>query len=186
MEIHIKNMVCDRCLLAVHTVLRDLGIEAIEVRLGQVRLVHALSENKHEALKVALEKLGFALLEDKKSQLMEQIKAVIIDLVQKQNGGLQTNLSNYLSQKLHQDYNYISNMFSEAEGTTIEKYFIVQKIEKVKELLEYGELSLGEIAFQMQYSSVAYLSNQFKKTTGMTTTTFKKLSHAKRTALDQL
>lgn len=117
---------------------------------------------------------------------MEQIKAVIIDLVQKQNGGLQTNLSNYLSQKLHQDYNYISNMFSEAEGTTIEKYFIVQKIEKVKELLEYGELSLGEIAFQMQYSSVAYLSNQFKKTTGMTTTVFKKQSHAKRTALDQL
>ena len=179
-------MVCDRCLLAVRTVLRDLELKPVDVRLGQVTLGHTLSESKQEALKDALEKLGFALLYDKKSQLMEQIKAVIIDLVQKQNGDLQTNLSTYLSQKLHQDYNYISNLFSEAEGTTIEKYFIVQKIEKVKELLEYGELSLGEIAFQMQYSSVAYLSNQFKKTTGMTTTTFKKQSHAKRTALDQL
>lgn len=186
MTLYIKNMVCDRCILVVKNVVQEQGLLAREVSLGEVVLEQKLNEMQYHTLKTALEDLGFELLEDKKSKLMEHIKAAIIDLVQKHNGALQTNLSAYLSKHLEQDYNYMSNLFSESEGITIEKYFIVQKIEKVKELLMYGELSLGDIAFQLQYSSVAYLSNQFKKVTGMTTTTFKQQSFVKRTALDQL
>ena len=161
-------------------------LTAVDIRLGEIILESNLSEKQYLLLNAELEDLGFEILGDKKSQLMEQIKASIIDLVHKQSKGLKTNLSTYLSNKLQQDYNYISNLFSEAEGTTIEKYFIHQKIEKVKELLAYGEMSLSEIALEMEYSSVAYLSNQFKKVTGMTTTAFKNQTTTKRTGLDQL
>lgn len=186
MKLYIKNMVCNRCIFAVENVLKQQNLTASTIILGEVVLEKQLSESEYNLLNIALEDLGFEILEDKKSQLMEHIKAIIIDLIQNHNGVLQTNFSTYLSQVLKQDYNYMSNLFSESEGITIEKYFIIQKIEKVKELLAYDELSLSEIAYQMDYSSVAYLSNQFKKVTGMTTTVFKNKSTTKRTALDQL
>ena len=134
----------------------------------------------------ALVLLGFELIDDKKSRIIEKIKNIIIELVHHQNNDAKTNLSDVLSSQLHHDYNYLSNLFSEIEGTTIEKYFIAQKIEKVKELLVYDELSLSEIAFRLNYSSVAYLSNQFKKVTGLTPSYYKQIRDDKRKPLDKV
>src|SRR5690606_28337477 len=134
----------------------------------------------------ALILLGFEVIDDRKSLIIEKIKNIIIDLVHHQDNDTKSNLSDVLSSKLHHDYNYLSNLFSEIEGTTIEKYFIAQKIEKVKELLVYDELSLSEIAFRLNYSSVAYLSNQFKKVTGLTPSHFKQIREDKRKSLDEV
>jgi YesN/AraC family two-component response regulator len=130
--------------------------------------------------------LGFQVIDDKKSRMIEKIKNVIIDLVHHQDNDAKTNLSDVLSDALHHDYNYLSNLFSDIEGTTIEKYFIAQKVEKIKELLVYDELSLSEIADRMNYSSVAYLSNQFKKVTGLTPSHFKQIREDKRKPLDKV
>ncbi|KKX47548.1 AraC family transcriptional reguator [Sphingobacterium sp. IITKGP-BTPF85] len=134
----------------------------------------------------ALDPLGFEVIDDKKCRIIERIKNIIIELVHNRDSDIKTNLSDVLSNKLHHDYNYLSNLFSEVEGTTIEKYFIAQKIEKVKELLVYDELSLSEIAFRLNYSSVAYLSNQFKKVTGLTPSHFKQIKEDKRKPLDEV
>ena len=134
----------------------------------------------------ALILLGFEVIDDRKSLIIEKIKNIIIDLVHHQDNDTKSNLSDVLSCKLHHDYNYLSNLFSEIEGTTIEKYFIAQKIEKVKELLVYNELSLSEIALRLNYSSVAYLSNQFKKVTGLTPSYFKQIREDKRKPLDKV
>ena len=182
----IKNMVCNRCIMAVKSELDKLGIEPIDVQLGEVTLEKELTTQEKEKFSKALVSLGHELIEDKKSRLIEQIKNTIIDLVHHQDNETKTNLSDVLSEKLHHDYNYLSNLFSEVEGTTIEKYFIAQKIEKVKELLVYDELSLSEIAFRLNYSSVAYLSNQFKKVTGLTPSHFKQIKADKRKPLDSL
>ena len=179
-------MVCSRCKMVVKSELEKLGLQLLAVDLGEVETAAPITAQQKSKIAEYLKGFGFELIDDKKSRLIEKIKTLIIELVHQQNAQLNTNLSDYLSKNLAQDYSSISNLFSEVEDTTIEKFFINQKIEKVKELLLYDELTLSEIAFQMNYSSVAYLSNQFKKTTGMTTTTFKKQSHAKRTALDQL
>ena len=130
--------------------------------------------------------MGFQVIDDKKSRMIEKIKNVIIDLVHHQDNDAKTNLSDVLSDALHHDYNYLSNLFSDIEGTTIEKYFIAQKVEKIKELLVYDELSLSEIADRMNYSSVAYLSNQFKKVTGLTPSHFKQIREDKRKPLDKV
>jgi len=156
------------------------------MELGEVILEKELGIEQKANLEKTLVELGFELIDDKKNRLIENIKKIIIELVQKQNSDLKTNLSDYLSNKLHHDYNYISNLFSEVEGTTIEKYFIAQKIEKVKELLVYDELSLSEIAYKLNYSSVAHLSNQFKKVTGLTPTYFKNIKEIKRKPLDEV
>lgn len=140
----------------------------------------------HGNLEEALIPLGFQVIDDKRSRIIEKIKNVIIDVVHQRDNHTKSNLSDVLSSELHHDYNYLSNLFSEVEGTTIEKYFIVQKIERVKELLVYGELSLSEIAFQLNYSSVAYLSNQFKKVTGLTPSHFRQIKEDKRKALDKV
>src|SRR5699024_3834286 len=182
----IKNMVCNRCVLSVQNELDKLGIEEAQVRLGEIRIEQELSESEKQQLKEALLPLGFEIIDDKKSRIIEQIKNVIIDLVHHQDNDIKTNLSHVLSSKLNHDYNYLSNLFSEVEGTTIEKYHIAQKIEKVKELLVYDELSLSEIAFQLNYSSVAYLSNQFKKVTGLSPSHFKKIRVNKRKPLDEV
>ena len=182
----IKNMVCNRCVLSVQNELDKLGIEEAQVRLGEIRIEQELSESEKQQLKEALLPLGFEIIDDKKSRIIEQIKNVIIDLVHHQDNDIKTNLSDVLSSKLNHDYNYLSNLFSEVEGTTIEKYHIAQKIEKVKELLVYDELSLSEIAFQLNYSSVAYLSNQFKKVTGLSPSHFKKIRVNKRKPLDEV
>uniref|UniRef100_UPI00404956F8 AraC family transcriptional regulator n=1 Tax=Flavobacterium sp. TaxID=239 RepID=UPI00404956F8 len=182
----IKNMVCNRCVMAVRNELNNSGIEPIDVQLGEVTLEKDLTAQEKEEFSKALVSLGFEMIDDKKSRLIEQIKTIIIDLVHHQDNGTKTNLSDVLSSKLFHDYNYLSNLFSEVEGTTIEKYFIAQKIEKVKELLVYDELSLSEIAFRLNYSSVAYLSNQFKKVTGLSPSHFKNIREDRRKPLDEV
>lgn len=179
-------MVCDRCIMVVQNELNKLGLETKNVKLGEVILTNELENSKKQALEKVLTTLGFELIDDKKSRLIEKIKTVIIDLIHHQNGEIKNNLSDILGNELHHDYNYLSNLFSEVEGTTIEKYFIAQKIERVKELLVYDELSLSEIAFQLSYSSVAYLSNQFKKVTGLTPSHFKQIKEDKRKPLDKV
>lgn len=182
----IKNMVCNRFIMVVQNELDKLGLDVKNIKLGEVTLDKEPTTDEKNKLDKALILLGFELIDDKKSRVIEKIKNVIIDLVHHQDNNTKTNLSDVLSSQLHHDYNYLSNLFSEVEGTTIEKYFIAQKIEKVKELLVYDELSLSEIAFRLNYSSVAYLSNQFKKVTGLTTSYFKQIREDKRKPLDKV
>ena len=184
--IFIKNMVCDRCIMVVQNELEKLGLDAKNIKLGEVILSKEITSLEKENLSKTLEPLGFEVIDDKKGRIIEKIKNIIIDLVHHQDSDVKTNLSDVLSDKLHHDYNYLSNLFSEVEGTTIEKYFITQKVEKVKELLVYDELSLSEIANRLNYSSVAYLSNQFKKVTGLTPSHFKQIKEDKRKPLDKV
>ena len=184
--IFIKNMVCDRCIMVVQNELEKLGLDAKNIKLGEVILSKEITSLEKENLSKTLEPLGFEVIDDKKGRIIEKIKNIIIDLVHHQDSDVKTNLSDVLSDKLHHDYNYLSNMFSEVEGTTIEKYFIAQKVEKVKEVLVYDELSLSEIANRLNYSSVAYLSNQFKKVTGLTPSHFKQIKEDKRKPLDKV
>lgn len=179
-------MVCNRCILVVQNELDKLGIEATNIKLGEITLKKDLTTKEREELENVLDPLGFQVIYDKKSRMIEKIKNVIIDLVHHQDNDAKTNLSDVLSDALHHDYNYLSNLFSDIEGTTIEKYFIAQKVEKIKELLVYDELSLSEIADRMNYSSVAYLSNQFKKVTGLTPSHFKQIREDKRKPLDKV
>ncbi len=182
----IKNMVCNRCIMVVQNEMDKKGIVVKNIKLGELTLEKELSGEEKKVLDKALTQLGFEIIDDKKSRIIEQIKNVIIDQVHYHDDDAKTNLSDVLISKLHHDYNYLSNLFSEVEGTTIEKYFIAQKIEKVKELLVYDELSLSEIAFRLNYSSVAYLSNQFKKVTGLTPSYFKQIKVDKRKPLDEV
>lgn len=185
-KIFIKNMVCNRCIMAVQNELDKLGIKSKDIQLGEVILDTKPDKNQLIKISEALTPLGFEVIDDKKSRIIERIKNTIIELVHHQNNNTNNNLSEVLSSKLHLDYSYLSGLFSEIEGTTIEKYFIAQKIEKVKELLVYDELSLSEIADRLNYSSVAYLSNQFKKVTGLTPGHFKKIGKDKRKPLDKI
>lgn len=179
-------MVCSRCKMVVKSEFEKLGLQTISVELGEVELQNEITESQKEVLLQNLHSLGFDLLDDKKSKTIEKIKTLIIDLVHHKNNELKTNLSDYLSENLSQDYNTLSNLFSEVENTTIEKYYISQKIEKVKELLIYNELSLSEIADMLNYSNVAHLSNQFKKITGLTPTSFKQLKDKNRIQIENL
>lgn len=186
MKLYIKNMVCNRCIMIVKSELEKFGHQPLIVTLGEVLLAEEITGSEKEILNQHLKTFGFEIIDDRKSRLIGQIKSSIIEIVHQQNSELKSNLSDYLSSKLHHDYSHLSNLFSEVEGTTIEKYFIAQKIERVKELLVYDELSLSEIADQMNYSSVAYLSNQFKKVTGLTPTFFKNIKTEKRKPLDEV
>ncbi len=186
MTLFIKNMVCNRCILVIQNELDKLGVAVKSIKLGEVTLEKELTSKERVLLNETFLNLGFEIIDDKKSRITSQIKNLIINLVHHQNSETKINLSELLSNELHHDYNYLSNLFSEVEGTTIEKYFIAQKIEKVKELLVYNELSLSEIAFRLNYSSVAYLSNQFKKVTGLTPSHFKKIRTHKRKSLDEV
>jgi AraC-like DNA-binding protein len=186
MKLYIKNMVCGRCKMVVKAEFEKLGIQTISVELGEVELQNTITEDQKKELLNHLHTLGFDLIDDKKSKTIEKIKTLIIDLVHHKNNELKTNLSDYLAQNINQDYNSLSNLFSEVENTTIEKYFISQKIEKVKELIIYNELSLSEIADILNYSNVAHLSNQFKKVTGFTPTYFKQLKNKKRIQIENL
>lgn len=186
MKLHIKNMVCNRCIMVVQTELEKMGYQPVQIILGEVTLNRQLTDEEKHQVDVTLQNYGFALIDDKKSQLIEKIKNLIIELVHQQNSLLKINMSDWLSSRLNHDYTYMTNLFTEVEGTTIEKYYIAQKIEKVKELLVYDELTLSEIAFQLNYSSVAHLSSQFKKVTGLTPSYFKKIGENKRKPLDQV
>lgn len=179
-------MVCGRCEMAVKKVLKEMKITALSIKLGEVEIAIDLDANQKQLLSKNLNSLGFELLDDKISKTIERIKNRIVNLVYYQNEQLKINLSTYIADDLKQDYSALSNLFSETEGITIEHYFIAQKIERVKELLIYNELSLSEIAFELNYSSVAHLSNQFKKTTGITPTQFKQLKDKKRKQIDEL
>lgn len=180
-------MVCDRCKMVVEGILQKNNLSPVTIALGEVALKEeVLTEPQKKQVAEDLAALGFVLIDDKKSQLIAQVKNLIVQVVHYENGELKTNLSDFLSEKLHHDYNYISNLFSEAENSTIEKYFIFQKIERVKELMHYNELSLSEIAHKLHYSSVAHLSNQFKKITGLTPSSYKKIQGNMRRSLDEI
>lgn len=186
MKLYIKNMVCSRCKMVVKSELEKLGLHLFSVDLGEVEIVETISDIQKKEIAEHLKLFGFELIDDKKSRTIDKIKTLIIDLVHHKNNDINTNLSHYLSSQLLQDYNTLSNLFSEVENTTIEKYFIHQKIEKVKELLIYDEMNLSEIAFMLNYSSVAHLSNQFKKVTGFSPTYFKQLKDKKRRQIEDL
>ena len=172
--------------MVVKSELDKLGLQTIAVELGEVELQDDITDSQKEILLKNLQALGFDFIDDKKSKTIEKIKNLIVDLVHHKNNELKVNLSDYLVENLNQDYSTLSNLFSEIENTTIEKYFISQKIEKVKELLIYNELSLSEIADMLNYSNVAHLSNQFKKITGFTPTYFKQLKDKKRIQIENL
>lgn len=186
MKLYIKNMVCIRCQMVVKAELEKLGLGYVYVKLGEADIIGNIQPQQLEQLKTGLKKAGLILMEDRKSILVEKIKAVIIELVHYSEDQIKVNLSDYLSEKLNYDYTYLSNLFSEVKGTTIEKFYLTHKIEKVKELIVYDELNLSEIAYKMHYSSVAHLSNQFKKYTGLTPSHFKMLRNKRRETLEDV
>ncbi len=184
-KIHIKNMVCNRCIEAVEEELKKLDLSPIAMELGEVVLEQEVSGEKKEVLKAGLQKRGFELLEDKNSQIIEQIKNIIISNVHHRSEPMKVNYSTLLEEEIGRDYTYLSSLFSSVEGVTIERFVIMQKLEKVKELLIYDELNLSQISYQLGYSSVQHLSNQFKKATGMSPSDFKQNQQNARKPLDQ-
>jgi AraC family transcriptional regulator len=186
-KLHIKNMVCQRCIKVVREVFMELAIPVASVELGEVMVKAAENKIPIQRLRDVLESEGFELLDDKRSRLIDQIKQVIIQQVHR-NAGEENhkNLSEILEAHLYLEYSYLSHLFSQTEGITIEKYTILQRIEKAKELLVYDELTLSEIAWQLQYSSVQHLSSQFKKVTGLTPGGFKKLNQPRRKPIDKI
>ncbi len=185
MKLYIKNMVCARCMAAVKTELEKSNLKPLQVSLGEVELEKPATAAQLKRLSAGLQSLGFELLDNKKQQQIEQIKTLLIRQVQRAEGEEHFSLSAYLGKALHREYSALSRLFSEVEGITIEQFYILQKIEKAKEFLVYDELTLSEIAWKLGYSSVAHLSSQFKKITGLTPSDFKKIGGARR-SLDHL
>jgi AraC-like DNA-binding protein len=186
MKLFIKYMVSDRCKLAVKEELTKLGLHFIIVALGEVEIMEELSAGQLISLKTGLQQSGFELIDDKKGMMIEKIKNIIIKMVHQENSLIKMNFSAYLSQELRHDYNYMSNLFSEVQGITIEKFIIAHKTERIKELIIYGELNITEIAEKMNYSSVAHLSNQFKKATGLSPSHFKQLKNKRRSPIEDI
>ena len=172
-------MVCNRCKVMVKSELEKLGLTPLSIEIGEILIREDCINSVREQLIINLNSLGLAIIDDRKSQTIEKIKIIILDLVHHSEVVLKINLSNHISDQLNQNYHYLSNLFTEANEMTIEHYFIAQKIERAKELLIYNEHSLSEIAYQLNYSSVAHLSKQFKKVTGLTATSFKKIKRSK-------
>ena len=185
-KIQIKNMVCPRCLNSVRNILIDLEIPYNNIQLGQVSLANVLEQKKKKQLAERLKSVGFELLDDKESKIINLIKAYLIEMIHYEKHQHHQNISVALSQHLNMDYSILSKIFSKTEGLTIEKYIIYQKVERIKELLSYNEMTISEIAFQMNYSSSAHLSNQFKKVTGLTPSQFKKLNIGTRKEIDKI
>lgn len=184
--IYIKNMVCPRCIDAVKEICEELNIPIKHLQLGKLETSLSLNDDLKMELDSALKQRGFELLQSKNEKIIEQIKTIIITQIHYSKESLTTNFSTYLSEKLHYEYATLSRIFSSVEGITIERFILKQKIERVKELLYYKELTLSEIAFQMNYSSVAHLSAQFKKETGMSPSQFKKLKNPPLQSLDDI
>lgn len=184
----VKNMVCHRCVLSVESILNTAAIPFHSVTFGEIHLVDPLTPEQNALLTAKLKEVGFELIDNHMSGLIEKIKQLVI--LKARNEGnqkdIKVNLSTYLSEKLHYEYTHLSSIFSSVEGRTIENYFIEQRIEKAKELLIYGQMTLSEISFELDYSSPAHLSTQFKKTTGLTPSYFKEVGLAKRKALDKV
>lgn len=179
-------MVSKRCKTAVKDELKKLQLHFIVVDLGEVEIMENISMEKREQLKIALHSTGLELMDDKKAILIEKIKNIIIEMVHYSDEVIKTNFSDYLSEKLNHDYTYMANLFSEVQGTTIEKFIISHKIERIKELIIYDELTISEIAWKMNYSSVAHLSNQFKKVTGLSPSHFKQLKNKRRSPIEDI
>jgi AraC family transcriptional regulator len=184
----VKNMVCHRCVLAVEDILNHAGIPFFKVLFGEIYLTRELTEEEKELLEEKLAGVGFELIDNRMSGIIEKIKTYVIkkarnDVDEKDN---KMKLSYYLSGKLHHEYTYLSSLFSSVEGRTIENFFIEQRIEKAKELIIYGQMTLSEIAYELEYSSVAHLSGQFKKITGLTPSYFKEVGTSRRKPLDSI
>jgi AraC-like DNA-binding protein len=184
----VKNMVCHRCILAVEDILRNESIPFQKVIFGEIHLQDELSPDNKERLINKFKAIGFELIDNHNTALIEKIKQLVIKKARNEVGETESNtkLSLYLSNSVNHEYTYLSSLFSSVEGRTIENYFIEQRIEKAKELLVYGQLTLSQIAFELEYSSTAHLSTQFKKITGLTPTYFKELGVAKRKSLDKI
>jgi AraC-like DNA-binding protein len=172
--------------MVVKSELEKLGLQYSVIELGEAEINGDISDDTKAKLDSALQKQGLELMDDRKSMLIEKIKTVIIEVIHYSDFPLRINLSDYITSKINYDYTYLANLFSEVQGTTIEHFFIYHKIERVKELLVYDELNLKEIAYKLHYSSVAHLSNQFKKVTGLTPSHFKQLKHKRRISLENL
>jgi AraC-like DNA-binding protein len=186
LKLYIKNMVCIRCKMVVKSELEKLGLHFSTVELGEVEITDKISKDQLDNLSVALKLTGLELMDDNKKILVEKIKTIIIQLIHYNDEQIKINLSDYLSEKLNHNYTYLSNLFSEVTGITIEQFYLANKIERVKELLVYDELNLTEIAWKLHYSSVSHLSNQFKKMTGLTPSHFKNLRIKRRIALGNI
>jgi AraC-like DNA-binding protein len=184
----VKNMVCHRCLLAVQNVLEKLSIPFEKVVVGEIHLAGQLPGKQSDLLAAGLAEIGLELIDNKMTGIIERIKQLVIKKVRNEvtEAENRMNLSSYLSQKMHHEYTYLSSLFSSVESRTIENYFIHQRIEKVKELLVYNEMTLQSISFEMEYSSVAHLSAQFKQVTGLTPTHFRKIGSIKRKMIDEV
>ncbi len=186
MKLYFKDMVSTRCKMLVKSELEKLGLHYKTVDLGEAEIIENISPAKWNELNIALKKSGIELMDDKKAILMEKIKIIIIELVHYSEDPIKINFSDYLSQQLHYDYTYLANLFSASLGITIEHFMIIHKIERVKELIVYNEMNISEIASKMGYSSVAHLSNQFRKITGLSPSSFKKIKGKKMNALEDL
>lgn len=184
----VRNMVCHRCVLSVEDILRQSSIPFEKVVVGEVFLEKPLTHDETQIVKERFAKIGLELIDNKMGGLIEKIKTLVIKKARNEAGEQDNKLklSNYLTTHLHHEYTYLSSLFSSVEGRTIESYFIEQRIEKVKELLVYGEMTLSEISYALEYSSVAHLSNQFKKVTGLTPSHFKQIGNARRKLLDEI
>ena len=184
----VKNMVCHRCILAVEDIMNQEQIPYQNVQFGEIHLSAALTPDQKESLSGKLNKIGFEIIDNHTGGLIEKIKTLVMKRARNEADEKESKLklSHYLSEKVNHEYTYLSSLFSSVEGRTIENYFIEQRIEKAKELLIYGQLTLSQIAFDLEYSSVAHLSTQFKKVTGLTPTYFKEIGKAKRKSLDKI
>ncbi len=179
-------MVSNRCKMTVKEELKKLGFHFVIVELGEVDIMEDITAEQREQLKTALLDSGLELMDDKKAVLVEKIKNAIIEMVHHSDENIKINLSDYLSEKLNHNYTYLANLFSEVRGITIEHFMIAHKIEKIKEFLIYDELNITEIAWKMNYSSVAHLSNQFKKVTGLSPSHFKQLKDKRRSPIEDI
>jgi AraC-like DNA-binding protein len=186
MKIYIKYMVSNRCKMAVKEALTSLGLHFIVVDLGEVEIMENISADQRKELSNLLHMKGLELMDDKRTILIGKIKKVIIEMVHYSEEMVKVNFSDLLSEKLNYDYTYLSNLFSEVQGTTIEHFIISHKIERIKELIIYGELNVSEIAWKLNYSSIAHLSNQFKKVTGLSPTHFKQLKDKRRSPIEDI
>lgn len=187
MKLFVKNMVCNRCKTAVQTLMKQMELTPVSIELGEVDIAEEnISDDTKQRLANELHSLGFELIDDKQSRIISRIKTLVVELIHYNGNENRLKYSEYITSHLHHDYSYLSRLFSEVEGITIEQYIIRQKIEKAKELMIYDEWNISEIADRLEYSSVAHLSAQFKKTTGMTPTQFKALHHKPRLPLDEV
>lgn len=186
MKLYVKYMVSLRCKMLVKSKLQELGIKCASINLGVIEIVENISKEQHTQLKISLKKSGLELLDDRRSILVEKIKNVIVEMVHYSDEKLNVNFSDFISNKLNYDYTYLSNIFSEVRGVTIQQFIILNKIERIKELMLYDELSLSEISYKLDYSSPAHLSNQFKKMTGLTPSFYKQMKRSRKTSLENL